>query len=149
MNGPSNESHAHVLDPSWSQAPIPWAETADPTLIPRLHAACLDNCWDCLTDLAHEAVSSPADTAVVFAMGVGYYAMITPPARPVVDSKLEQAAAFLGMIRRVQGYPGGGVSGPEVLDMVRGLEWEDRWQIIDGAVQLMGLHTQVLQRKEP
>ena len=148
MTAPSSAPHAHVLDPTWTQEPVPWADTADPTMVARIHAACLDDCWDCLTVLAQETVASAETTAVVMAMGFSVYVMLPVPMRATVEEKLEYAPAFTTLLRRIQSSGDAGVSAPEVLDMVRAFDVEDRWQVTDAAIQLMGLYTQVLQDKE-
>lgn len=148
MTTPLSQPHAHVLDPSWSQEPIPWAEAADDTMVPRIHAACLDDCWDCLKVLALETVASAETTAVVMAMGFGIYVMLPPSMRPKVEEKLEYAPAFIKMLHRIQASGGKGVSAPEVLVMVRAFDLNGRWEITDASIQLMGLYTQALQEKE-
>lgn len=141
-------SHAHVLDPDWSQEPIPWAETADATMPARIHAACMDDCWDCLEALAHEAAVSAETTTIVMSMGFGVYVMLPDNMRRTVDEKLAYAAAFGAMIDRIKDAPGQSVSGPEVLAMTRALDADGRWEVVDASIQLMGLYTQVLQGKE-
>lgn len=148
MTTPLSEPHAHMLDPTWSQEPIPWAEAADDTMVPRIHAACLDDCWDCLNSLALETIASAETTAAVMTMGFGIYAMLTPSKRPKVEESLEYAPAFLKMLHHVQASGDEGVQGPEVLGMVRTFDLKGRWQITDASIQLMGLYTEVLQKKE-
>lgn len=143
-----SEPHAHVLDPTWSQGPVPWAEGADATLLARIHAACLDDCWDCLEFLAHETTATAENTAVVMGMGFGVYVMFPPSMRSRIDEKLEYATAFMKLLRHVKAMGQQGVSTSEVLDLVRTFDPEERWNATDASIQLMGLYTQALQEKE-
>ena len=149
MTTPLSEPHAHVLDPSWSQEPVPGMESADATLLVRIHAACLDDCGDCLTALAHQAVATADNTAVVMSMGFRCYSMVSPSMRPKVEEQLEYATAFISLMRRIREAGEKGMSTAEVLEMVRALGPEDRWEVVDAAIQLVGLYTQALQEKEP
>lgn len=144
----NTEPHPHVLDPTWSQEPIPWAEAADATMVARIHAACLDNCDECLTELAHETAASADTTAAVMNMAFSVYAMLPPSMRIMVERGLEHASAFLTVLRRIKDAGNEGLSSPVVLDMVRAFDQEDRWHATDAAIQLMGLYTQILQEKE-
>lgn len=148
MTTPLSEPHAHVLDPTWSQEPVPWAEAADATLLARIHAACMDDCGECLEVLAHQTVASAENTAVVMGMGFGVYVMLPPSMRPKVEEKLGYAAAFINLLRRIEARGDQGMSAPEVLGVVRTFDEDDRCHATDAAIQLMGLYTQALQEKE-
>lgn len=143
-----SEPHAHVLDPTWSQRPVPWAEGADATLLARIHAACLDDCWDCLEVLAHQTAATAENTAVVMGMGFGIYVTLPPSIRSKVEEKLEYATAFVTLLRHIKAMGEQGVSASEVLDLVRAFDPEDRWTATDACIQLIGMYTQALQVKE-
>lgn len=148
MTAPLSEPHAHVLDPTWSQEAVPWAESADATLLARIHAACLDDCWDCLEALAHQTAATAENTAVVMGMGFGVYVMLPPSMRTKVEEKLEYATAFMKLLRHVKAMGEQGVSTSEVLALVHTFDSDERWNATDASIQLMGLYTQALQEKE-
>ena len=148
MNRISNAPHAHVIDPDWRQDPVPWAQDGDATMAPRIHAACLDQCGECLAALAEEAADSTATTAVLMAVGFSLTLMMSPALLVKVREELAFAPPLQAMIDRVHAV-GEQVRASEALAMTRDLERPERRDVVEGCIQLIGLYAMVMQTKEP
>lgn len=146
-----NAEHAHPLDPSWGDTPVPWAPTADPTMVPRVHAACMAQCEDCLTELGHEAAKSPETTAVL--MGMAMVIAKTTPAHllPALKGQLQYSGAFMMVLDRVDAAERDGqpLSSEDLLTIMREFDEEDRFGVFDGCVQWLDLYGHVMKTQEP
>lgn len=148
MNRISNAPHAHVIDPDWRQDPVPWAPSGDATMPSRIHAACLDQCGECLAELAEEAADGTATTAVLMAVGFRLMLMMSPALLAKVRKELAFAPPLQAMIDRVDTV-GDLVRASEALTMTEGLDRRERRDVVEGCIQLIGLYAMVMRPKEP
>jgi hypothetical protein len=141
-------SHAHVLDPSWSLEPVPWAPHADTTMLPRFHAAVIDECEGCVAELSDEAVVHTETTAVVVAMALSVAKGIPPQLLPGLKGVVPFEPPMILMLERAVAA-GDKLTSTEVLSMVGEMDAGDRASVFRGCVGMLDLYTQIMRGDEP
>lgn len=141
-------SHAHVLDPSWSWEPVSWAPSADTTMVPRLHAAILDDCDGCVAELGDEAVAHTETTAVVVAMALSVAKCIPPQLLPGLKGVVPFEPPMILMLDRAVAA-GDKLTSTEVLSMVGEMDAGDRAAVFRGCAGMLELYTEIMRGDEP
>jgi len=141
-------SHAHVFDPSWDLGPVPWAPSADTTVVPRLHAAVMDDCEWCLVELGEEAAAHIETAAVVFASALFVVKSIPPQLLPGFKGAADFEPPMLLMLERVMAA-GDKLNSVELLAMLAEMDVEDRLAVFRGCAALLELHVQIMKGDEP
>jgi hypothetical protein len=141
-------THAHVLDPSWSSEPIPWAPGADVTMVPRLHAAALDDCEECIDELGREAAGDVETMGAVVAMAFAVVAAVPLERRPGLAGAVPFEPPMQLLLERIQAS-GNYFDYPVILDLLRDMDTGDRLAVYRGCAGLMHLHVLIHQGDDP